>query len=170
MDMRKAAAIAGIAIAFLIVEGAGAQSLDRTGSLSLSTNPMKLAMGMANLEVQYAVHPGLSFYVFAEGLLFDYAVSRTAHPDFVVEAGPRWHMLPAVRQPAVFDLSLGMSAGWTWSAGSPSMTGFKLNAELGCAYLFYGPFFAMGKGILTWTPCTGRVFPGFEIHLGGLLL
>jgi hypothetical protein len=165
---KKRAVFVAVLMTYLAI-GAFAQGLNRQGTLSVSVNPLKVVLGLINLEIEYRIFPEVSAYLFCEGLVFDYAIKRSDHPDVVIEVGPRYHFLSTQKQSGTFDVNLGGSFGCTWSANYPGNTGFKLNATVGLKYLFFNPSYVAAKGILTYSFSNSSVFPGFEGQIGIIL-
>jgi hypothetical protein len=161
-----AAALLGLAVTG--AAGADERGLNRTGSISLSTNPVKLAEALVNLDVQANLIPQVSLFAFGEALLLDCAIKRSVHPDAVAHAGARWHFLASGKGGDVWDLNAGLSAGYTWSA-TPAQAGVIGVAEVGGRWLFWGPLYIYGRGLLTYALTTGSFIPGFEGHIGVVL-
>jgi hypothetical protein len=166
--MRRQAGVAVLCAAALLSAAAAfpqGSGLNRPLTLSLSTNPVKLAESLVNLDAQLNLLPQISLFAFGEALLADYAIKRTVHPDAVAHAGARWHILAGPEGGGAWDLNAGLSAGATWS-GTASLAGPIGVAEVGGKWLFWGPLFIYGRGMLT-VNLTGPVFtPGFEGHVG----
>ena len=80
-----------LAILITLPPRVSSQSFHETGTIQISTNPVKLIMGLVNFEFEYFISPGFSVQISSEYLVSDYAIKREKHPDFLVRIGPRFH-------------------------------------------------------------------------------
>jgi len=156
-----------LASAALFSVNSPCQPLNQGGSFSISTNLIKILMGILNVELEYNITPAISIKVFGEVLAFDYVYDRSKHPDVVIRSGPYYHFL--VKTSDNQDLQLGPFAGYAWSKTNVNMTGLNTGLELGYKYQFNNSFYLFPKGLITYPFHTNKPFPGLELLVGKVL-
>ncbi len=77
---KKATTVVVLLVCF--VTAGFAEGLNGRGTLCISVNPLKVVLGLINLELEYRFVQQVSAYLFSEGLVFDYAIKRIDQPDF----------------------------------------------------------------------------------------
>lgn len=162
---RRLICVISLLLATLIVYGQ--EKVTDVSKISISTNPLKLVMGLINLEIEYQIASSLSLVAFAECLVADYAIERSDHPGVVTRIGTNYY--PFVSRGSQNEGLYGsVNIGYSYSRDNPDLTGFAIGAEVGYKWVAKEWGFLMPRGLLTW-PIGKKILPGFEL-LCGLLL
>jgi hypothetical protein len=131
----------------------------------VSTNPVKLALGLVNAEIEVQIHGAWSLHAAGEYLVADYAISRAEHPDLVLRAGPRWYFW-ADQDPEVSRAMIGATVGYTWSAATAGYRSLTLGAETGYKLFLSNRLFLLPKLLFTYSLGDRRGAPGLEVMAG----
>jgi hypothetical protein len=135
-------------------------------TFSVSVNPLKLAMGLINIGIEYQVTQSCSIGLFTEYLAGDYAIKRTAHPDLVLRVEPRWYFNSENEINAGWYG--GINGGYTWSKNNPDYTDFYIEAETGYKLVYSNSFYLIPKVLLTYPLGKEQILPGAELLIGKL--
>jgi len=138
------------------------QGLTTKGEVAIAVNPVKVAMSLVNLELDYCAADHLSIHGFCEYLIDDYAIKREEHPDLVVRLGPRFRF---DLLGGGFDTYLGPFASYSYSSTNAD-GGLEAGAEIGLRLRAYKKIFIQMKAMLMYPLSTAEVMPGFEGLLG----
>ena len=141
------------------------QGVTAKGELAIAVNPVKVAMSLVNLELDYCAADHLSIHGFCEYLVDDYAIKREEHPDLVVRLGPRFRF---DLLGGGFDTYLGPFASYSYSSTNAD-GGLEVGAEIGLRLRAYKRSFIQLKGMAMYSFGAAKVMPGFEGLLGFVL-
>jgi len=125
------------------------QLLNEKGTILVSTNPMKLIFGIVNLEIEYMVSPSVSLELGSEYVFGHYIIRKEKHPDIVMRAGPRYHLLSNKDCSDRNDLYLGAFGGFIWSKDYETMRQFNFGPEFGYKHKTRSALFFSSKIFLT---------------------
>ena len=163
--MKNSAIILTI-ILFLSSTRLFSQELNQSGTILISTNPLKLIYGIVNLEFEYYLSPSFSIELGSEYVLGHYIIKKEKHPDFVIRTGPRYHFFNKKEFGDKNDLYLGAFAGYFWSKEIQQQKFFNFGPEIGYKYKFDNPLLINTKIFITSPFDTLKIIPGFECMLG----
>ena len=158
-----------LAVMTILPPRASSQSFHETGTIQISTNPVKLIMGLVNFEFEYFISPAFSIQISSEYLVSDYAIKREKHPDFLVRIGPRFHFFYEKEFNVQHDLYSGIYAGYIWSKSNLRQKSIFLGADIGYKYMVHHPIFINPKFLLSYPLKSPKFLPGFECLLGSVL-
>lgn len=133
--------------------------------VSLAVNPVKVAYGLANLEVEFQTAPRVSVVVWGEYLYSAHVYGHRRHPDAVGRIGLR--MFQWCREDGRADGASIMpfsARSWTKAGGRPH--GFCVSAEATYRWQDRGAWFGSPKALVTWPVGSPRAMPGIEMMLG----
>ena len=124
------------------------QPFHQPGTIQISTNPVKLIMGLVNVEVEYIISPEFSIQLSSEYLVSDYAIRRGKHPDFVLRFGPRYHFFHHKDYNTKNDLYAGINGGYIWSKSNVKHKSGFLGMDIGYKYMVCNPVYINSKFLI----------------------
>ena len=143
-----------LAILITLPPRVSSQSFHETGTIQISTNPVKLIMGLVNFEFEYFISPGFSVQISS---------------DFLVRIGPRVHFFYEKEFNIKHDLYTGVFAGYIWSKRDVRQKSIFLGADIGYKYMVHHPLYINPKFLLSYPLKSPKFLPGFECLLGSVL-
>jgi hypothetical protein len=160
---RSVLLLAAVAMTLALSGGAAAGVSDCR--VSLAVNPVKIAYGLANLEIECQTAPRVAVVVWGECLFSTHVYGRGRHPDAVGRIGIR--LFQRCRQDGRAD---GFSAmpfvSRSWTKPSAHSCGIGIGAEAAYRWQGSGPWFGSSKALLTWPLGAPAALPGIEMMLG----
>lgn len=151
---------------FLIITSSSAQVLNQKGTFLVSTNILKLAYGVPNIEIEYYISPSISAQLCSEYVFGHWVIKSEDHPDWVSRLGFRYHLLNNMDIGGKNDPYLGVFVGDSWSKDFPIHTTLNLGADFGYKYQFNNYLFINAKGLVTYKLNDSKILPGLECLLG----
>jgi hypothetical protein len=149
-----------------IIFSSNAQVMNQRETFLVSTNILKLAYAVPNIEVEYYILNSVSAQLCSEYVLGHWVIKSENHPDLVSRLGFRYHVLHAKEQGAKNDPYFGIYGGYSWSKDYPTHTTPNLGIDFGYKYQFNDCIFINAKGLVTYKLNDSKVLPGIECLLG----
>lgn len=155
--------IAAVAISPLFSGRIEAEASDYR--VSLAVNPVKIAYGLANLEVECQTAPRVAVMVWGECLFSTHVYDRRRHPDAVGRIGFR--MFQRCREDGSADgasIMPFLARSWAKAGGRPR--GIGVGAEAAYRWQGRGVWYGSPKALATWPVGSSTLLPGIEMMLG----
>jgi len=163
----KSLRYSGLCIVFSLISLINnAQGLNDSKAIFLTFNPVKLFMGLINFEFGYQIKPPFSLKLSSEYLVFDYAIKRENHPDFLVQVGSRYHLSGNKDFGDKNDLFLSIGAGYMLSKKNSANSSIFYSSDIGYRHLFKESFVLNPKIGLTVPLKNTKTLPGLECLIG----
>lgn len=133
--------------------------------VSLAFNPVKIAYGLANLEIECQTAPRIAIVVWGEYLFSTHVYGRSEHPDAVGRMGLR--MFQRCREDGRADgISVMPFVARSWTKACVGSRGIGIGAEAAYRWQENGCLFGSPKALVTWPVGSPKMFPGIEMMLG----
>lgn len=145
---------------------ANAQGVMVTYSHNLSTNPLKFAMGLINLEYEYVLTEDVTVRIAAEFMIGDKLFFRNvAHPKTFIDLGLRYY-LQDIDEGNLKGLFIGSSLGHIYMHQSGSESSFTVGIENGYRIHIPDHFYLTPKLSLFYPIKSKEILPGVELRIG----
>lgn len=159
----KESLLVAVALLLPLSGRAGAKAIELR--VSLSFNPVKIAYGLANLEIECQTAPRIAIVVWEEYLFSTHVYGRSEHPDAVGRLGLR--MFQRCRENGRADgISVMPFVARSWTKTCVRSSGIGIGAEAAYRWQEHGRWFGSPKALVTWPVGSPKVLPGVEMMLG----
>lgn len=133
--------------------------------VSFAVNPVKIAYGLANLEVECQTAPRVAVVAWGEWLFSTHVYGRQGHPGAVGRIGLR--LFRRCREDGRADgFSVMPFVANSWTKTCARSRGIGIGAEAACRWQGDGRWFGSPKTLVTWPVGSLMVSPGIEMTLG----
>jgi len=133
--------------------------------VSLAINPVKIAYGLANLEIECQTAPRVAVVVWGEYLFSTHVYGRRRHPDAVGRIGLR--SFQRCRADGWADgLSVMPFVAKSWPASGSGQRGMAIGVETAYRWHEGTSWYGSPKALATWPVGSGTLLPGIEMMLG----
>lgn len=133
--------------------------------VSLSVNPVKIAYGLANLEIECQTAPRIAIVAWGEYLFSTHVYGRQCHPTTVGRIGLR--MFARCREDGRADgFSIMPFLARSWTNPCARSRGVGIGAEAAHRWQDNGSWFGSPKALATWPVGSPMLLPGVEMMLG----